>query len=126
MVVLGAAFLTGWLVRAQLDIGLSVDSIRGFVSDLGWWAPVIFTALVTFRQFLLLPSALLLTAGGVAFGAACADQLQERENHVSLAQRSGRRDGRASAGHKKTGGQEPARAAMRQAGASTTYKKESQ
>ncbi len=67
--VLAAAFLVGSFVRGQLDLELSVDSIRSFVSDLGWWAPVIFIALVTFRQFLLLPSALLLTAGGVAFGA---------------------------------------------------------
>ncbi|MCZ6463202.1 MAG: VTT domain-containing protein [Proteobacteria bacterium] len=64
-----AAFLLGRLARSELGIEFSADSIRDFVSGLGWAAPLLFLAVVTFRNFLLLPSMLVLPAGGLAFGA---------------------------------------------------------
>jgi uncharacterized membrane protein YdjX (TVP38/TMEM64 family) len=61
--------LGGQVVRASLGIELDSDSIHGAVAALGWKGPAIFVGLVTFRQFLFLPSALVLPAGGVVFGA---------------------------------------------------------
>lgn len=61
--------LGGQAVRASLGIELDSDSIHGAVAALGWKGPAIFVGLVTFRQFLFLPSAVVLPAGGVAFGA---------------------------------------------------------
>jgi uncharacterized membrane protein YdjX (TVP38/TMEM64 family) len=61
--------LGGQAVRASLGIELDSDSIHGAVAALGWKGPAIFVGLVTFRQFLFLPSALVLPAGGVVFGA---------------------------------------------------------
>lgn len=62
-------FLAGWLVRGRLGIELSAESIRSLVEGLGWKAGVLFVALVMFRQFLFLPSAVVLPAGGLVFGA---------------------------------------------------------
>lgn len=61
--------LGGRAARNALGIELETDSIQGAVAALGWKGPAIFVGLVTFRQFLFLPSALVLPAGGVVFGA---------------------------------------------------------
>lgn len=66
---MAALVLGGRAVRASLGIELDAGSIQGVVAALGWKGPAIFVGLVTFRQFLLLPSALVLPAGGVVFGA---------------------------------------------------------
>ena len=42
---------------------------------MGWVAPVAFLGLVTFRFFFLLPSVVVLTAGGVCFGTAIGGAL---------------------------------------------------
>ena len=63
-------FAAGHLVRGQLGIELSPESIRSVVTGLGWKGPAIYLGLVAFRQFLLLPSALVLSIGGIVFGAA--------------------------------------------------------
>lgn len=63
-----AAVALGRLARAQMGIEGSTDSLRAYVMELGIAAPLVFVAIVTFRQFLLLPSALVLTAGGLVFG----------------------------------------------------------
>jgi uncharacterized membrane protein YdjX (TVP38/TMEM64 family) len=55
-----------WL-RSQLGL-TSIEAIRAAVESLGWQAPAAFLALVTLRQLVLLPSVLLLTAGGLIFG----------------------------------------------------------
>ncbi len=62
-------FVAGFGVRSGLGIELDGDSIQGAVAALGWKGAAIFVGLVTFRQFLFLPSALVLPAGGVVFGA---------------------------------------------------------
>jgi uncharacterized membrane protein YdjX (TVP38/TMEM64 family) len=63
-------FLAGYLVRSNLGIEFSQESIRQLVEGLGWKAGAIFVGLVTFRQFLLLPSVVVLPVGGIVFGAA--------------------------------------------------------
>lgn len=74
-----ALFAGGSLVRDRLDfevdmgsmaaVQASLQGLRGWVDGLGWAGPAIFVGLVTFRVFLLLPSAVVLSAGGLAFGA---------------------------------------------------------
>ncbi len=63
-------FLAGRAVRSQLGVEVGPESLRDWVQSLGLVAPLIYIGLVTFRQFLLIPSVLLLTAGGLVFGAA--------------------------------------------------------
>jgi uncharacterized membrane protein YdjX (TVP38/TMEM64 family) len=65
-VVLAVAL--GRMARTQMGIEGSADSLRSYVMGLGLVGPVVFVGIVTFRQFLLLPSALVLTAGGLVFG----------------------------------------------------------
>lgn len=60
----------GYLLRSSLEITASADSVRGFVDQAGWWAPALFVVLFAFRSVLLLPSIVLLTAGGICFGIA--------------------------------------------------------
>jgi len=62
-------FLAGFGLRSGLGIELNRDSIESAVATLGWKGPALYVGLVTFRQFLLLPSALVLPVGGVVFGA---------------------------------------------------------
>jgi uncharacterized membrane protein YdjX (TVP38/TMEM64 family) len=62
-------FLAGYLIRSNLGIEYSQESIRQLVAGLGWKAIAIFLGLVTFRQFLLLPSMVVLPVGGIVFGA---------------------------------------------------------
>lgn len=69
------AFLVGHALRAEMNIELSAESIHAYVIGLGFKAPLIFVGLVSFRQFLLLPSMLVLTAGGLVFGAAVGTAL---------------------------------------------------
>ena len=68
--LLALAVALGRSARGQMDIDYSPESVQHFVDGLGLKAPLIFVALVTFRQFLALPSVVVLTAGGLAFGAA--------------------------------------------------------
>lgn len=56
------------LLRASMGIEWSVTSIQTYVASLGIKAPLIFFGLVAFRQLLLIPSAIVLTAGGLLFG----------------------------------------------------------
>lgn len=56
-----------WL-RGLAPIEASADAVRGFVGGLGWWGPPAFVGLFAFRSVLVLPSVILLAAGGVCFG----------------------------------------------------------
>jgi uncharacterized membrane protein YdjX (TVP38/TMEM64 family) len=67
--LVAALVVGGRAVRASLGIELEPGSIQGAVAALGWKGPALFVGLVTFRQFLFLPSAVVLPAGGVVFGA---------------------------------------------------------
>lgn len=63
-----------WL-RSHLGLTPSIEAIRGLVESLGWQAPAAFVALVSLRQLVLVPSVVLLTAGGVIFGGALGTAL---------------------------------------------------
>ena len=69
IVVVVAIALAGRAARDHLGLELSPASIQRFVLGLGWKGPVLYLVLVTFRQFLLLPSAIILPVGGLCFGA---------------------------------------------------------
>jgi len=60
--------LAGVGVREVLGLELSPESIRQQVLALGWLAPVVYVLMLAFRQFLALPSAIILPAGGALFG----------------------------------------------------------
>ncbi len=55
-------------VRQTLDLTWSPDSIRTAIEDLGIWGPITLVALLSVRTFLLIPSQVLLVAGGLCFG----------------------------------------------------------
>jgi uncharacterized membrane protein YdjX (TVP38/TMEM64 family) len=77
VLLVAALFVGGYLLRAQLGIEIdmeqgfqaSLQNLRVWVESLGWWGPALFVGLVTFRVFLFLPSAVVLSVGGLAFGA---------------------------------------------------------
>jgi uncharacterized membrane protein YdjX (TVP38/TMEM64 family) len=71
VLLVAGLFAAGQQVRGALDLELSADtlpSLRQWIAGLGWKGAALFVALATFRIFLLLPSWLLLTLGGLAFG----------------------------------------------------------
>lgn len=65
-----AVLLLAVALRSSLDISASAESVRALVTSVGWWAPALFVVLFAFRSILLLPSVVLLTAGGICFGVA--------------------------------------------------------
>lgn len=73
LLAVGAAGLllvrAGYSFRASAGIELSPESLRAYVQTVGPIAPAVFLGMVTFRSVLLLPSAVVLTAGGLLFGA---------------------------------------------------------
>jgi uncharacterized membrane protein YdjX (TVP38/TMEM64 family) len=65
-------FVAGGILRRQFEIDFAVESLeemRAWVQSFGALGPSVFVGLVAFRTFLLLPSHLVLIAGGLAFGA---------------------------------------------------------
>lgn len=58
----------GQAVRAGTGIEYDTGSLQDWVRARGWLGPVLFVVMVACRQFLLVPSALLLSAGGLLFG----------------------------------------------------------
>jgi uncharacterized membrane protein YdjX (TVP38/TMEM64 family) len=71
MLALGAlALLAAFaVVRRALGLELHPDAIRESVDEMGIWAPLVFVAIVAFRIPLMVPSALILIAGGLVFGS---------------------------------------------------------
>jgi uncharacterized membrane protein YdjX (TVP38/TMEM64 family) len=67
--VIGAVFSTTQWLRADLGIEWSAESIQATVRQLGVLAPIGFLLLVMVRQFMALPSVLVLTSAGLLFGA---------------------------------------------------------
>lgn len=55
-------------LREAIGIEGTPESVRARVAALGWKGPALYVALVTFRTFVMLPSMILLSAGGLAFG----------------------------------------------------------
>jgi uncharacterized membrane protein YdjX (TVP38/TMEM64 family) len=70
LVVIAALFVGGHYARNQVGVEFGVEPLRDWVRGLGLVAPIVYVGLVTFRQFLLVPSSLVLATGGLAFGAA--------------------------------------------------------
>jgi uncharacterized membrane protein YdjX (TVP38/TMEM64 family) len=68
LAIVAVALGLGHLVRAQLDMELSPAGIQLAFAELGAWGPLVFFVLTTFRQFLAIPSWLLLPVGGLCFG----------------------------------------------------------
>jgi uncharacterized membrane protein YdjX (TVP38/TMEM64 family) len=68
LALLAAVFAAGQGFRGSAGFELTPESLRAYVAALGVVAPLAFVAIVTFRQALLLPSAIALTAGGLIFG----------------------------------------------------------
>jgi uncharacterized membrane protein YdjX (TVP38/TMEM64 family) len=75
IVLLVAAFATGLHFRGALGDEISTVGIHAWVGGLGWKGVALFLALVVFRQFMLLPAALVLPVGGLCFGAAAGTAL---------------------------------------------------
>ena len=57
------------IARRMLGLEWSAEAIRVLVSEAGIWAPITFVALLVFRLLLVIPSVVLLPAGGLLFGA---------------------------------------------------------
>lgn len=66
--LLTVSLVAGWVVRDQLGLELSTESLRATVDGMGWKAPAIFLGLMTFRQFIFLPAIVILPVGGLCFG----------------------------------------------------------
>lgn len=78
LALLVTLFVAGWSARRSLDLQVSLAALEGlrvWVLDLGWRGPAVFVGLISFRTFLLLPSALLLVLGGLAFGVVAGTVL---------------------------------------------------
>jgi uncharacterized membrane protein YdjX (TVP38/TMEM64 family) len=69
LALVAGLFYAGYHARGELGLELSQESVASFVAGMGWRAWLIFLALVVFRTFLGLPSFVVLSAGGVVFGA---------------------------------------------------------
>ena len=66
--VLISLFSGAYFVRQQLGIEWSAHSVRDAVADFGFWGPLFFVTLMSFRMVLMVPSQILLIAGGLCFG----------------------------------------------------------
>ena len=64
-----ALFAAFAVLRRALGLELQPDAIREAVDEMGVWAPLVFVAIVAFRIPLMVPSALILIAGGLVFGS---------------------------------------------------------
>ena len=79
----GVFFGGAYLVRQQLGIEITQESLRSYVDAMGPLAPVIFVAAVALRWVLAIPSALILTVGGAVFGVTLGSRkLSEAEGRV--------------------------------------------
>jgi uncharacterized membrane protein YdjX (TVP38/TMEM64 family) len=73
--LIGGAIALSHVARDAIGIDASSDSVQSWVSRFGWKAPAAFFGLVALRHVLLLPSSLILTAGGICFGAGLGGAL---------------------------------------------------
>ena len=67
-VVVCGLVVAGTLLRQQLHIRAEPQALREWVASFGWWGPVAFGLLVTFRHAFILSSSLLLALGGAVLG----------------------------------------------------------
>jgi len=67
-VVLCVALVSSFFVRESIRVEWTAESVRTVVEQAGFWGPLIFLAMMTFRFAVLIPSPVLLTASGICFG----------------------------------------------------------
>jgi uncharacterized membrane protein YdjX (TVP38/TMEM64 family) len=60
--------LSGGAVRDWIGFEATSEWARTWVASFGIWGPLVYTLLLAVRHFFLLPSSLMLTLGGAAFG----------------------------------------------------------
>jgi uncharacterized membrane protein YdjX (TVP38/TMEM64 family) len=75
LVGLAGMVLAAHLARTRLGIEFSIGGVQDAVGRLGLWGPPVFFALVMFRQFIALPSWLILPVGGLCFGTVAGTLL---------------------------------------------------
>jgi uncharacterized membrane protein YdjX (TVP38/TMEM64 family) len=68
VVALGLTLVSGFFARESVQIEWSAESVRVVVEQAGFWGPLIFLVMMTFRFAVLIPSPILLTASGICFG----------------------------------------------------------
>lgn len=68
LVLIAMLFVLGFYARAELGLEFTRESIARVVAGLGWKASALYVGMVMFRQFLGLPSFVVLSAGGAVFG----------------------------------------------------------
>ena len=66
--IVGGLVLSGGAVRDYIGFEASGEWARNWVGGFGIWGPVVYTALLSVRHFFALPSSVMLTLGGAAFG----------------------------------------------------------
>lgn len=59
---------TGLYARSALGLDGDLESVRETVGQMGVWGPVIYIAIVSFRQVILVPHMVALVVGGLVFG----------------------------------------------------------
>jgi len=67
-VALCVALVSSYFVRESIRVEWTAESVRTLVEQAGFWGPLIFLVMMTFRFAVLIPSPLLLTASGICFG----------------------------------------------------------
>jgi uncharacterized membrane protein YdjX (TVP38/TMEM64 family) len=60
--------LVPWLLRESLGLSWTLEGLRAAVENVGVWGPVFYVLVMAFRSVLLLPSQVVLLAGGLCFG----------------------------------------------------------
>ena len=68
LVFLVLAFGVGYWFQREGLVDLDPRDLRTEIESLGWWAPVVFMAAAASRPFLLLPSFVVMSVGGMLFG----------------------------------------------------------
>ena len=58
----------GLLARETLGLGGDLESVRDAVARMGLWGPVVYIAIVSVRQLILVPHMVALVVGGLVFG----------------------------------------------------------
>jgi uncharacterized membrane protein YdjX (TVP38/TMEM64 family) len=69
LALVAAALALGSLLRSALGLELDPDGLRQRVDEFGALGPLVFVILLSLRFVFLIPSAVMLTVGGVCFGA---------------------------------------------------------
>jgi uncharacterized membrane protein YdjX (TVP38/TMEM64 family) len=75
LLAFAALIVAGRTLWTRLGIEPTPTGVHAWVSSLGVWGPLVFVAVVAARHGLALPSALVLTVGGLCFGISLGTAL---------------------------------------------------